>query len=245
MTTDNWPVDFRYISKRLVHEIVQQDDAARGPWRLDSAGAAATSIGVGLRKRSPDYGNLFDLARRSTEAVRDNTGTLDVGGKYVRGDIHLKLCDFQVLMGWKDVGNVRIAAVLHDGIASSGERVFVGLFGSVGNYVWNGSRPKEEPPGLTPSDVTGLYTILEAAHEAGDPRLRRRFVKDDARLDDVQRCALAYDFTEHARPYEEATFSFLARAYWHLHDVLLDGVPFETVLLGTPIWIATPEPKAR
>jgi len=73
MGTDNWPVEFLYISHRLTREIVQQHEGAGR--RADFAVSIPTPLGnISGARQLPDYNNPYDLARRATSAVVHLTG---------------------------------------------------------------------------------------------------------------------------------------------------------------------------
>ena len=243
MTTDSWPQEFRYISKRLVREIVQQHEAAGRSWTADSADVSVTPARVGFRKRRPDPDNPYDLARRATQAVSDNTGTLEVGGSYVRGELELKLCQFPVLLGL-DRSHSPVASVCHVGESANGTRTVVAMFGSIENYIGSKRRRNADGGGFFPSDIAGLYGIVELAREPRDARPDSDRIADDEELDDLAVCEIAIHFAIQSEPFQRARFSFLAKTHLHLSDALIDGKRYATVLVGTPIWVATPSPRA-
>jgi hypothetical protein len=167
MGTDGWPVDFRYISSRLVLQIVQQDEATRSRWRF--SGIPTPWGPIGLHKKRLDRDNEFALCREATKAVRDLTGTITQGWReYIRAELDLTMGFMTVLMGWKDSANVEIAAMKAEVDDPESGRVLVALFGSASNY--RGRKPVSD--GLTeiPSDVDGLYGILDRTREPETPR---------------------------------------------------------------------------
>lgn len=96
MGTDRWPVDFRYISKRLVRQIVDQDSSTRTRWRV---GGIPTPWGnFGLYKEPIDRDNDFALYRQATESVRDLTSTIAQGwGTYIHAELDLTMGTTTVL----------------------------------------------------------------------------------------------------------------------------------------------------
>jgi len=84
VTTDNDTVHYKYISSRLTREIVEQHEAARPRWRR-TASFRVGFASLGLEGLAPDYRNRYDLARRATNAVKDNTGNFNSPGPYLRG----------------------------------------------------------------------------------------------------------------------------------------------------------------
>ena len=175
--TDTWPVHFRYISRRLVKEIVQQHEATR-PRVKASFSFPLRAIGLTLIRRDPDYLNLYDLTRRATEAIDNLTGSVEFPGTYVRAELDITPGYFTVLMGWQDRSHVDIAAMMTRTHVEDVGSVLVGLFGSISNYTWR--VPKSEGLGEIPSDVAGLYEILDRTAEDGDPTLDPERVEDEA-----------------------------------------------------------------
>ena len=64
-----------------------------------------------------------------------------------------------VLMGWKDTSHVEIAAMKAEVSDPEAGKVLVALFGSASNY--RGRKPTNDGMAEIPSDVDGLYGILE------------------------------------------------------------------------------------
>ena len=237
MPTDRWPVDFRYISKRLVRQMVDQDAATRTRWR--SIGIPTPWGTLGLHREPIDRGNLFALCKEATGAVTDLTSTVSHSwGTYIRGELDLKMGVMEVLRGWKDHSHVEIAAmkaVLTDPEVGS---IFIGLFGSASNYV--GRNPVSDDLGEIPSDVDGLYGILERTREPRDPEI------SDFELDRDLGHSLASRTDGAVRLLGDRFRGFRDGRY----DVLLQNFctveltePYDLVILGAPVWVATPEPQ--
>lgn len=238
MATDNWPVDFRYVSKRLVTQIVQQDQAVK-PRKPTVFTIPFGSFSLALQRREPDYGNPFDLARRATEAVSDWTGSLDAPGRYVRAQANLDLCTITVLQGF-DRPHVEIAAIFADVTTTESGRCFMALFGSLDNYTH--IKPKaDDGCGLYPSDVDGLYSILDGVLEASDPKVDRDYLWRDAGIETRARQEVAHEFFESTRRHSFRTefLDVLAWSFGYDEDVDLGGSRYDSVLIGAPVWIAT------
>jgi len=84
-TTDNDPVEYRYVSKRLVTEIVQQHAAARRR-RSWAVSVSTKLVGISVASKHPDGNDYFDLALRAEEAVEEDTGTLEQPCRYIKTD---------------------------------------------------------------------------------------------------------------------------------------------------------------
>jgi hypothetical protein len=238
--TDNSPVDYKYISNRLATEIVQQDAAERSRQEL-SWNLRLSLFGLAIKYRQPDYFNRFDLARRATEAVRDNTGTIEFPGPYVHGELDLHTCAFAVHMGWDGPSNNKVAALVADQEVG-GKRTFVALFGSVSNYI--GHEPTAPGAGFFPSDADGLYEILEASLESSDSRIDRHFLGEERRLDDMGKIEAALRIAGGAmKAYPSMRLQFLAKVHYHLCGAELIQEHYDYVLIGAGVWAATPPPK--
>jgi len=145
--TDNWPVDFIYISRRIVTEIVQQHEAG-GPERVSMIDVSARlPLGPGIRisssRRPIDYTNYFDLAKRATAAVSDHTGWLASDrtdriptGPYVRAKMHLQEQKVPMpLTAWEKAHSHPIAVFVGTETFPGVGRVFLGLAGSASNFM--------------------------------------------------------------------------------------------------------------
>ena len=173
MGVNGWPVDFRYISSRLVRQIVQQDEALRPAWGLRRISILHGVLG--FQRREPDRDNEFALCRQATEAVRDLTGVIaQAWSPYIRTQCDLTMGFMTVHMGWKTVSNVEIAVMKAEVNDPKTGKVLVALFGSASNYR---GRPASDGLAEIPSDVDGLYGILERTRVSVDPQI------DDRELD--------------------------------------------------------------
>ena len=239
MPTDNWPVDFKFISTRLITEIVQQHEAAR-PQREHSWSAGVRGTSLASKRREPNYDNRFDLARRATEAVSNLTGTLEGARDYVRGVLDFHHCITAVHQGWEGTANAEIAILVSD-FVKDGERSFVALFGSVGSYV--GHAPTLPISGWFPSDADGLYQILASCLESTDEQVDALWLAEDARQDDLSRFDTALTITETVDSDRRTEpLEFLARVDMQMHNVSLDRKLFRHVLLGAAVWARSPDP---
>ena len=239
MTTDNWPVDFRYISKRLVREIVQQHEAAAGR-ALGGARLRFGPISLPLGKRVPDYKNPFELVRRATVAVSDNTGTLERPGEYVRAMVDLREGYINLFLRERHPP-VKVAVMSADVEVPHVGRTLAVLLGSLSNYR---HRRSEDYRGAgLPSDVSGCYEILERVRERGDPRIdtshfrRGAGYHSDILVDSALK--LKYELAEIV-PLEY--LELLARIFFVVEDHTWKGTEYDRVLVGAPVWVATPGP---
>jgi hypothetical protein len=232
MGTDRWPDDFRYISNRLVRQIVQQNEAPRSRWRFSLA-----LRGVGLQRDRIDQSNEFALCREATKAVRDSTSTITQGwGQYIQAELDLTMGLVTVLMGWADTSHVEIAAMKAELNDPEAGRVLVALFGSASNY--RGTKPTEDGLVEIPSDVDGLYGILNRTREPGDPEILDQELDRDighspsSRADSAVTLLLGKRFTV----FREGRFKLLMQVFCTQENT----EPYDLVILGAPVWVAAP-----
>lgn len=239
MGTDRWPVDFRYISSRLVRQIVQQDEASRSRWCLSTTFRLPGAV-IRPEKRPLRYDNKFALCREATEAVRDNTSTIAQGwGDYIRAELDIEMGLLTVFMGWKSKTHVQIAAMKAEVTDPDQGRMLVALFGSASNYT--GRKSLDDGLAEIPSDVDGLYGILERTREPGEPEIDDHYLDRDIGHSPSSRADTAIKLLRDC-------FSGFRTEYC---DVLIktfcivnEGTkPYGRVILGAPVWVATPEPK--
>lgn len=168
MGVARWPVEFRYISSRLVRQLVQQDQATRSSWTLRSISVLRGVIGLEREPRDPR--NEFALCREATEAVRELTGSIsEYWSPYVRAELDLTMGFMTVLKGWAQMSHVEIAAMKAEVDDPDNGKVLVALFGSASNY--RGRRPMSDGLAEIPSDIDGLPGILERTRESADPQI--------------------------------------------------------------------------
>jgi hypothetical protein len=242
VTTDNLPIEFRYISRRLVTEIVQQHEAGEFP--VDRSWTVQLKVlGVTVKKRRPDYHNVYDLANRATKAVENFTGTIEAGSPYVRDMLDLHTCVFPVYMGWEEAINVEIAALVADDL-NDGERTFVALVGSASNFI--GRAPSTISSGWFPSDADGLYHILATTSEPGEPSIERYRLDDEDSLSEIDRIESALRIVGDAQgKYPSRRLEFLAKVHLERHGVTIRGERFVHVIVGAPIWAAVTSATSR
>ncbi|WP_035391445.1 DUF7019 family protein [Ferrimicrobium acidiphilum] len=237
MGVDRWPVDFRYISSRLVRQIVQQDQTYRLAWRLRTISLLHGMLG--FQRDSPDRDNEFALCREATEAVRDLTGTIsEYESSYIRAQVDLTMGFLTVHMGWQTTSNVEIAVMKADVNVPDVGKVLVALFGSASNY--RGRRPVSDGSAEIPSDVDGLYGILERTRELADPQIDHYELDRDLGHSPDTRADTAVSLLgQRFKGFEQRRLDVLMQRFCVAKDI----EPYDLVILGAPIWVATPEPS--
>lgn len=234
MLTDRAPFDYRYLSRRLLTDLVQHDEAARSGWTR-SLDINLHMFGLHLRRQAPDLANLHDLAMRSSGLVLQNTGSIDEPGAYMHGQMDLYHGVFAPHMGW--CGG-EVACYRGESTSSDGD-VFVALFGSTSNVV--GRRGDDEHPcSIYPSDIAGLYALLDAVREADDPPIDPDFRWEDQRLTDGDRAERAVMFARDGATGAAGSLEFLARTFIKVDNYSFGGDVYHRVVVGAPLWIATP-----
>jgi hypothetical protein len=273
MITDNWPVDFIYISRRIVKEIVQQHEAGRSDRGLKVSltgsipiGPVSPGVSVESSSRSVDYTNYYELAKRATAAVSDHTGWLAGDkpdriptGPYVRAKIFLQAQKVSLpLTVWEKRYNHPIAIFAGTETVPGVGRVFVGLAGSALNFLHvHGGGPSMAT--RTPSDAVGIYDIIQQSREL----TKEGILEPGISASHLDREAF-YCYDEETR-FQEALGLFDGCGLWKpssLLEMLIrvhhvgtdidlnvytsDGYkvkPFDLVLLGAPVWVSTLEPQ--
>lgn len=200
-------------------------------------------MSIGLTKGDLDYRNKYLLCRKATDAVADRTGTLADPGEYVRAELDIRLGYLTVHRGWQHRTHVRIAALLTvvpvDGVGS----VLVALFGSESNYTW--VRPADNDRSEIPSDVDGLYGLLNATSEPIDPRIEEHFLEWDPDHNDYSRADLVVRLIhDRYERFVERRLDVLAKVFHCVDDYSHGGSHYDRVLIGSPVWAATPVPNA-
>lgn len=253
MVTDNWPVDVKYCSRRLTRQIVSQDEAPRSKWLRKmglNLGAKAVGVSAEVGPREVDRTNVYDVARRAIDVVSDNTGTLANPGHYVRATVDLSWGAIPVHMGWDGAHNVRVACFFADVEVPGVGGVFLGLFGSATNFF--GVVDEEYSGGWRPSDAEGMYQILADTAEPEDPAVAAEFLEWDNDVSLESRINSAVTTYTTAATQGPSRMDVLFLPYDTARDVDLSfhglrprtSGKYSLVMLGTPIWVATPEPQA-
>lgn len=226
-------MDYRYISKRLVRQIVDQDTAGRSRWRFN--GIPTPWGTIGLYREPVDRRNDFVLVREATKVASEYTSTIAQGyGPYIRTELDLTIGILTVLGGWKKQWHVEIAAMKAEVVDVEVGRVFVALFGSASNYL--GRKPIQDDLAEVPSDIDGLYGILDRTRELDDPEIEDHFLDRDLGYTPSSRAEIAVQMLN------GPTFRGLRSEKF---DVLIQSFstdestkPYDLVILGSPVWIA-------
>ena len=194
---------------------------------------------VHLERRAPDYTNLRDLAMRSTEVVSDQTGDIATPGYYIRDQLVMYHGVFSPHMGWGG----HVACYRGQTETSDGQGVFVALFGSASNVV--GRRPNDDDTSeYYPSDISGLYSLLDVIREKEDPEIDLGYRSDDYAFSVEERAKIAMQFAIGGATERLGTLDFLAKVLVEVDDCRARDNGFRgRVILGAPIWIATPAPQ--
>jgi hypothetical protein len=240
MLTDRAPYEYRYLSRRLLTELFEHDEAAQPRWRRTFELTINLPLvgSVQLRRAPLDRANLRELANRSLQLVSDQTGDLVTPGYYVYDEVELRHGTFEPHLGWS---GGEVACYSSEITTNDGERVFLALFGSASNVV--GRRQVDEGEGYYPSDMHGLYAILDAAREHDDAGIDFEYLWADAGMAERPRAEHAMQFARGAARRGIGRHRFLSKIFCEKEDIDLGCGVIGRVIVGTPIWIATPLPK--
>ncbi len=219
-----------------MRQIVQQDQARRPAWRFRTVSLLHGILG--FQRDAPDRDNEFALCRQATEAVRDWTGTISkYGSPYIRAQCDLTMGFVTVHMGWETASNVEIAVMKAEVNDPDIGKVLVALFGSASNY--RGRKPVSDGSAEIPSDVDGLYGILERTRESADPRIDNYELDRDLGHSSDSRADTAVSLlNDRFKGFKQRRLDVLMQTFCLAEDI----EPYDLVILGAPIWVATPEP---
>src|SRR5580658_6337698 len=174
---------FRYISKRVTRDIVQEHQATKRKrsWSLE---LHLKLITLAAARRKPDYRNRYEMALMATDALEQYTGTHAFPGDYVRAETDLRCCYFPVHLGWNEVANAEVAVFIVNADLRESGRTFVALIGSIENYVGR-IRRRSAVGNWCPSDVMGLYDVLSSGVEQSGPALEHSYLTDDLQMSET------------------------------------------------------------
>lgn len=240
MMTDRSPVHYGYLSRRLLTSVVQQDEAARPRSKWSQTFNPLAMVGLSRERKTPDYANLYDLAMRSTDAVKDLSGSIDSPwAYYIRGQLNVRHGVFSPHMGWDG----HVACYRGRTTTTEGGPVYVALFGSASNIVGR-RHDAGDSSDYYPSDITGLYLFLDSIREHGDPEVDVIRRTDDYSLSSEARIETALKHAEGGARTDLGPMDFLAVVFICEDEHKSREVGFEgRVIIGAPLWIATPQPQ--
>jgi hypothetical protein len=236
MFSDRAPFEYRYLSKRLLHDIFEHDNATRRRWGFKMT-LSASVASLELSSSTPDQSNLHYLARRAEPLVSDYTGSLtDLAGcVYFKDRLDLRFGVFEGLRGWQG-GRVACYA----GVAETGDgAVFVGLFGSASNVV--GYRNEGAGSGFYPSDLYGICDLLDLIREPKDPPVDEDMRWEEGELSTEGRVSAVLTLANGGAVKQIGVHDILAKLFFYKNDVS-DHEFSGRVVVGTPLWVATPRP---
>ena len=224
-----------YISRRLTREIVQEhlayapflDITLDVPKAAQQLAAAAGLGDVPLNITERHLGdNPFMWAAAATTVVAPNTGTLAERADFVTMTLEL---DHRLLRVWFGINTEdgipseehRIAGFHGETDVAGVGRAVIALFGSVQNLRgWVGETPI--PAGhRMPSDPNGLFAILRASFEPGDPSVSDWYLEREQRFGPLHRSLDALNYWESARAdeYPPARFDALIKVFDWIEDI--------------------------
>ncbi|MEO6703796.1 MAG: SAVMC3_10250 family protein [Jatrophihabitantaceae bacterium] len=238
MGTDRNPIDYHYLSRRLLTELRKYEEAVRPPrsWRL-RLGLPWAGVEAGSAERDPD--NLQALARRSGQLVADNTGDLEIPGRWFQGGIPLRLGILDTRQIWYG-GEVAIFSGASIS-TEDGQETRLVLVGSASNLV--GYRTKQDVSGFYSSSFYGLYALLDAIREPNDPKIMVDHQMENLQISPTDHAAAAADLAGRGLQLDLGTVEFLAQTMLEVDDVPLARGEQARVLIGAPLWVATPPPQ--
>jgi hypothetical protein len=186
----------------------------------------------------PDSTNLHDLATRSLGEVADFSGPAGNSLHYIHDDFELRSGVFRALMGWS---GGHVACFSGEKVTADGEHIFVALFGSPSNMI--GRKEQKDDFAYYPSDIAGLYGLLDAAREADDPDIDFHYRWEDQSSSTEGRVEAAVMFAHGGATRPARRLRFLARVFIEADSYDFGGDRFDSVVVGTPLWVSTTPPQ--
>lgn len=239
--------DWRYISKRLVRETVQDDEAGRS---VDFSGSVGVGgISASAQRRDPDYGNVFDLAVRTTRILEPRTTKLSdtrlTSGSVVRATVNLHEANLNVWRKWGRNDVVDVASFVAQERYQWG-RVLLVLVGSAHN--WTLDTATVTSTGRPASDARGLYELIADALEDENAGLRKLADRDRQERERGARYRLAEAVTALSgspfyAPRNPREVLFIVHDLQRMVELpISDGKgqrleEFALAIVGAPIWI--------
>jgi hypothetical protein len=189
-----------------------------------------------VHKRRVDFENIFALCNEATKLVEDETRSISDGwSEYILTTLDVSMGLVTVLMGWQGMSHVEIAAMKAEVDDPESGKIFVALFGSAANYEGRKPVPDELPE--IPSDIDGLYGILNRVREPADPEIDDHYLDRDIAYDQDVRAQEAVGLLNGSR-FEggrEGLFTVLIKRFIYSENI----EPYNAVIVGSPVWIAT------
>lgn len=240
MLTDRAPVDYRYLSRRLLTDLVQHDESsvsARRGWR-STVGFSLFGFNIQVQRQRPDLNNMHELAERSLTLVSDNCAGLGRPAEYIHDELDLQRGVFPILAGWHG----EIACFASEVQTEMDGRIFLALFGSVRNLT--SRREAEDSLPFHPSDGDGLYALLNEVRERQDPEVHHDYLWEDYRHSPEGRAETAIMFARGGTDGPAERLEFLARIFTTAYDYERHTDRYDQVVIGSPLWVATPRPQS-
>jgi hypothetical protein len=265
------PLQFQYLSQRILGELHNALEARRPNWRMDSVQLGGKIVPMsGTYKRSPGNDASLELmAQRVTAGVSDQTGSVLYPGNFIRvempmvwGVMNWKVPDDELAADPRQ--NIRSDVAWLYGEAQSNEGlVALVLLGSTDNFL-EYSAPPRESPAWRASSFTGALSMLQRLATCSVARVNDSIVVTQG-VDDV--FAPHGDHTSEAKLMERMIDLSRETAKWAEGNAVLDMLigtfysfdnfsiqrrdrhgrrfdeEFRAVVYGTPIWAGFPSPK--
>jgi hypothetical protein len=230
---DKTPLEFVYISERLVDDVYKRYLAGKRGAKLEGLSIAGNSAQGRIATSQPE--NVYWLARKATELVKKRTGSLLDEKPYIRVD--------GVPTTWATVPFMqeqgRVAWFEAEADTREGSVLLI-LCGSVRNL--RGHVPTARPSGWYPSTAEGLSQIVRAfAHGNNDPRPSLRAKTDEVASFVQTAHGIGEKIAENCKIGDE-NLDLLFNVFYVCDDLALDGREFRRAFLGTPLWAARRAP---
>ena len=174
-----------------------------------------------------------------SQATTDNTSSLQQSwGVYIRAELLLSMGSIASHQGFKGTGHFEFAVITSSFDDAELGRVLVALFGSMSNY--EHIRPVADEVGEIPSDVAGLYAILDRVLEPSDNEIHKMRIDEEFQFGKHERAEEIVRLLDGPRHgvFPKERFDVLFQSFFVEEQIS----PYDHVFVGSPIFIATPLP---
>jgi hypothetical protein len=220
--------EYLVISERLIQELV--DRAAKAGKELQNLQLRPPLTGLTIGKRSSD-GNYHRMAEEVTEAVSDETGTLEWPGTYIGARLGLD--------GWLFSFEAERTPVVW--LVAEHEDNLLVACGSARNVI--GYEAPRQYPGWRPSSADGLREVVAALRKK-DPKGLIGYQANEGKQTEMASDAawIAHGLRAAGPPEITGDFDLLLKPYVYVEDfyqryitdLVLD---YKRVIVGAPLWV--------
>jgi hypothetical protein len=254
LNADRMPVQYFYFSERLLRDLYGFFEVKNPSWRAQMLELTLPVVKAQLQ-RQPSVANLAWVASKVTPALSDHTGTALYPGEYVRDELDMT---WGVLPQGVDK---RLIAWLYSFERTEEGLVFVGLCGSVANYLdYHGSLG--EWSGWYPSSLRGMNEVVTALtgekedYDAVQAVAGKIFTDTDERFS-REFSTLVQEAFETSRAINsdidlggadflvgQGRCEIMFRVFQSYTNIEIHGIKLRSAIVGAQVWVAPARPRS-